>query len=664
MKHSLLTACCLAAVVGSAVSAAPHISLAVPAALPPGTTVEVTFFGQRFGPDDGPFELWSSVPLEPELLAVRKEVAGDGGSRLAEITFRLTVSEEAAVGAVLVRLATAWGVSEPLLLFIDDLPVIRSEAGTQLQSAQTVSAPVGVEGTTPVDGARFFRVEVAAGERLAVEVFGERLGSAIDPILRLLSTDGRELVYVDDDACFGADCRFERTFATAGEFFIEVRDVLYREGRFRLRIGDFPLVQSLFPLGAAVGAESVISFTGVDAGELPPRSVFPPPSRRTVLPVAARFPGGKAAALQALRVSSLPQVVEATPETSDQEPGVATRVELPCALNGRLEAAGDVDDYVFSVAAGEVVSFRCLSRGLGSHTNLFLELLDADGKMLKTAGTRNVEDEVLVHEFLEAGDYWLRVRDLLRRGGSGHVYRVEIEPGRGFDLNLGRDRFLMAPRGAVYVPVQARRRGYEGPIQLSVDGLSPYLRTDGATIPAGKNEATLTLLLAQDLPLHVLRTIGVRGYARIEGNDCRVTAGSGRVRGLLQRAGFPDDSVGERVFLRSVAAPADLDVRGRDLVRGRSAAVRIHVAREAGLPRPTIHVRWHQLPAGVKAHGRMRLEGEAEQLDLRLEVSAEAALGLHDQVFVELEMNLFGEAVRIRSVPLSLRVREPRLRRL
>jgi len=664
MTRLLLAACFLTVVAGSAVSAAPHISRASPFAVRPGTTVEVTFFGQGFGPDDGPFELWTSVPLEPELLAVRKEVRGDGDSRPAEMTFRLTASEDATVGAVVVRLSTVWGVSEPLLLFIDDLPNVRSEAGTRPQAAQRISTPIAIEGSTAADGARFYRVEVAAGERLAVEVLGQRLGSPIDPVLRLLSTDGRELVYVDDDACLGADCRFERTFDTAGEFLIEVRDVLFREGHFRLRVGDFPLVQALFPLGAVVGVESIISFTGVDAGELPPRSVFPPPGRRMAFPVAARYPGGSVSALQVLRVSSLPQVVEATPAVSKKEPSVATRVELPCALNGRLETPGDVDDYVFTVTAGEVTAFRCLSRSLRSPTNLFLRLMDADGATLQTAGRRNVEDEVLTHEFLEAGEYRLRVRDLLRRGGSGHVYRVEIEPGRGFDLRLGRDRFLMAPHGAVHVPVQARRQGYEGPIQLSVDRLPSSVRIDNATIPAGKNETILTLLTAQDLPFQALANVTIHGHARIEGQDYRVTAGSEQIRSLLQRAGFPDESIGERVFLRSVPSPFDLDLQAEDLVRGRSATVRLRLARAAGMPRPTVHVRWYRLPPGVKPRGRRSLKGKADQLDLSLDVSEEAALGVHDQIFVELEMDLFGEAVRVRSVPLSLRVREPRRRRL
>ena len=65
----------------------------------------------------------------------------------------------------------------------------------------------------------------------------------------------------------------------------------------------------------------------------------------------------------------------------------------------------------------------------------------------------------------------------------------------------------------------------------------------------------------------------------------------------------------------------------------------------------------------IKMRKRIQ-ELEVEAKEARDNALEEAALGVHDQIFVELEMDLFGEAVRVRSVPLSLRVREPRRRRL
>ena len=45
---------------------------------------------------------------------------------------------------------------------------------------------------------RFFRFTLTEGQQITAEVFARRLSSELDPVLRLLGPDGRELVYSDD----------------------------------------------------------------------------------------------------------------------------------------------------------------------------------------------------------------------------------------------------------------------------------------------------------------------------------------------------------------------------------------------------------------------------------------------------------------------------------
>ena len=49
-------------------------------------------------------------------------------------------------------------------------------------------------------------------------------------LVRVLDSDGRELVYCDDAPGAGSDCRFSHTFAAAGAYLIEIRDVNYEGG--------------------------------------------------------------------------------------------------------------------------------------------------------------------------------------------------------------------------------------------------------------------------------------------------------------------------------------------------------------------------------------------------------------------------------------------------
>src|SRR5260370_33132997 len=64
-----------------------------------------------------------------------------------------------------------------------------------------------------------------------------------------------------------------------------------------------------------------------------------------------------------------------------------------------------------------------------------------------------------------------------------------------FDLSLGLDRFDLAPGSPLALTVLAARRGYTGPIEVSVAGHPGF--SGSATIPAGQLLAPL-LVTAKD----------------------------------------------------------------------------------------------------------------------------------------------------------------------
>src|SRR5262249_29576397 len=127
----------------------------------------------------------------------------------------------------------------------------------------------------------FYKISVTAGQRISVEAFARRLGSPLDPVVRLLSSDGRELAASDDEPATGADSRFSHKFAAAGDYLLEIRDNRYQGSaghRYRLRVGDFPLPSVPYPLAAPRGAATSVEVTGKNVELAGPVALTMPPS--------------------------------------------------------------------------------------------------------------------------------------------------------------------------------------------------------------------------------------------------------------------------------------------------------------------------------------------------------------------------------------------------
>src|SRR5262249_55425567 len=145
--------------------------------------------------------------------------------------------------------------------------------------AQIVNLPIAIEGTCEAESFDYFKITAAAGQRISVEVVARRLGSTLDPVIRLLDSNGRELAYSDDEPGIAPDCRFTHQFAGAGDYVLELRDIRYTGGanhRYRLRIGDFPLVTGPYPLAGAKGTSAQLTIAGPAADGLPPMNVSVP----------------------------------------------------------------------------------------------------------------------------------------------------------------------------------------------------------------------------------------------------------------------------------------------------------------------------------------------------------------------------------------------------
>ena len=499
----------------------PTLSHTIPAAVGPGQATDITLFGGNLAEAS---TLWCNLPGAQ--LTLTPGIEGNG-TKADNVSYRFTLPAETPVGVYAVRAVTSKGISSARLLMVDDLPSVNdSGANKQVPTAQALTLPTAVDGACEPESFDYYKLTVAAGQRISVEVMARRLGSALDPVIRLLDAGGRELAYSDDEPGIGVDSRFAFQFAVAGDYILEIRDIRYQGGgnhRYRLRIGDFPLVSAPFPMAGQKGATPKLVVAGPSAERMPPVSATVPsaaPSDQVNL--SAKFPQGQGSAPMTLLASSTAEQVEIEPNDA---PEAATAIALPYAVNGRFEAAKDRDFYEFTVKKGQRFVFAGRARSAGSPSDLFMRLYSAAGGVLAEAEDAGPEEGAINYTFPEDGAYRLMVEDLLHRGGPEFVYRVEISPYQpGFSLAIDADK-LDVPRGGVFVAkVTSARRDYNGPIALSIAGAGEGLALANNVIPEGKNETTMSVTVPSSLEPGKPYAVSIVGQAKIGETDFRDTA--------------------------------------------------------------------------------------------------------------------------------------------
>src|SRR5262249_53536478 len=157
---------------------------------------------------------------------------------------------------------------------------------------------------------------------------------------------GREVAHSNDAPGLQTDPRLTHTFKAAGDYLIEVKDVMNRGGPdfwYRLRIGDFPCATAPLPLAAKRGSKVAGQFTGPTVEGVAPVEVEVPadPNVDTVW-VAPKGASGLYGSPVALLVSDLDETVEAEPNDT---PDKANRVPVPGAVSGRFQKGNDLDHF-------------------------------------------------------------------------------------------------------------------------------------------------------------------------------------------------------------------------------------------------------------------------------------------------------------------------------
>ena len=142
--------------------------------------------------------------------------------------------------------------------------------------------------------------------------------------------------------------------------------------------------------------------------------------------------------------------------------------------------------------------------------------------------------------------------------------------------------------GSMFVTVYASRvQGYEGPIDISVDGLPAGIKADPATIPAGEDSTVILLAADASAPADILPVaFKIVGHAKINGHDLARVANEEEPLKLASLIPPPDVIV--------TAEPSRLT-----LEPGQDVKVTLHVERRNGF-QGRVPCTVQNLPSGVR----------------------------------------------------------------
>src|SRR5262249_40824857 len=151
------------------------------------------------------------------------------------------------------RVQTDDGVSNPILFAVGQLPqVAEKEENSPFELAQPIpDPPLVVEGRVADNDVDFFRFRGRRGQKIVVDAQCARIGSGVDPTIRL-TTASANRTYVasaDDSPGLLTDARLMAVLPEDTEYVVEISDSQYQgSGRpvYRLVIGAVPIAEEVY----------------------------------------------------------------------------------------------------------------------------------------------------------------------------------------------------------------------------------------------------------------------------------------------------------------------------------------------------------------------------------------------------------------------------------
>lgn len=484
---------------------APRLLTTLPMGGQAGTTFDVTIAGDNL--DEDP-ELHFSHP------GITAKPTG------AANKYTVTIAKDVPTGIHEARVMTRLGISSCRAFTVGVKPEVLqkkpNQALAQAMDLQVNSVCNAVMGTRTVD---YYAFNAKKDQRVVVECVTKGIDSRMNGVLIVADEKGRDLK-VDR---LGGHIDF--TAPADGKYVIKTHDLTYKGGShyfYRLALTEV-------------------------AKDAP----------------APRHPVGAAVSSFSWRPEFLPEndaIAEAEPNNKHEQ---AQKVSLPLHVTGRFYPAADVDTFEFTAKKGEEWWVEVVSERLGLPTDPFVlvqYINEQDGKLTDVAELNDIKPpmkpssngysydgppynagsaDVLAKVTIKNdGLHRLQIRDLFggTRSIKRHQYRLIVRRAqpdftvaawalhmnlRNGDRNaLSKPIALRNGRTMAFEVVTVRRDGFEGEIQLGVEGLPKGMSARGFAIPAKKNRGILTVSAADNAP-RSLGTATIFATAKIGDQEVR-----------------------------------------------------------------------------------------------------------------------------------------------
>ncbi|GBD35697.1 hypothetical protein HRbin36_00811 [bacterium HR36] len=463
----------------------PMVSAYFPPGGQRGSTIELTLQGRELADAVG---VLATFPVQASIVPDAKEPA-------ARCVIKLALAKDAPLGVHALRLVTKRGVSNLLPFCVDDLPELPASGTNRSPSeAQKLPVPCVVSGRVEAEASYYFRLALHAGQRIALEVVGRRMGSPLDSVLILYDPAGRQVAFSDDAPGLQRDARLVYVAKENGEYLVQLRDVRYQGGGnyvYRLRIGDFPCATTAYPLVVKRGSSAKVAFAGPLLDGVSAISVTAPgdPSTLAVLATPHR-PGSPPGWPVIVGLSELDETIEQEPNDAPEK---AQRITVPGAVHGRFDKPADRDCYRFAVKKGQRLVIEGQSWEYGSPSALYLVLRDTQGKQL--ANSNPMQDPPRIEYTAPAdAELILLVEHLHYVGGPEETYRVVFQFAEPtFRVEALQDRVDVPAGGVGVCFLRLSRLGFNGPVRVQASAPQPI---QGETILSGEQNVGLLLLSA------------------------------------------------------------------------------------------------------------------------------------------------------------------------
>ncbi|MBC8117395.1 MAG: pre-peptidase C-terminal domain-containing protein, partial [Candidatus Saccharimonas sp.] len=437
----LLSSLAILCVASSAFAASPVLSNIQPRGGQRGTEVEVLFNGQRLE------DAQELMIYEPGI-----EVAEFAVVSATQVKAKLKLAADCSLGTKHIRVRSATGVSDLRTFRVGALPTVaEKEPNSDFKVPQVVSNNVTVEGIIQNEDVDYFVIEAKQGERITAEVEGIRLGdSMFDPYVAILNEARFELSTSDDAALIWQDGVASIVAPADGKYIVQIRESSYGGNgacHYRCHIGNYPRPLAIVPAGGKPGQKVNVKFLGDVAGEFT-REITLPAAADSEFAVFAQDDKGISPSGNRFRLSDLENSIEVEPNETIQQ---ATKAAAPIAFNGVLSSKTDVDFFGFTSTKGQALEIHVYARRIRSELDSVLVIYNAQGGAIASNDDTGGPDSYLRFAVPADGEYFLEVRDHLKRGGDAFHYRVEINPLKAEAL-LGLNEFVQYVEPHIAIP--------------------------------------------------------------------------------------------------------------------------------------------------------------------------------------------------------------------